>query len=193
MDHVDDSREALAHLIRLTGYSAEDAQVLAAAAPRTKIWIDGMVDEFYDTLFAYPPTSEVFLAGERAARQANLRAWLEAVLSGAAGDEFWAQQWIVGLVHIKRRVLSTYMLSMTSALQRHFLTRCLRELPAAEGERLFAAFHRTTTIVAGLAVEGYHRGYIEAVADVTGMKFKLIDRMAGVAVDRLLARARGDA
>ena len=75
--------------------------------------------------------------------------------------------------------------------QQLFLAKCLAELDPATATEVFGAFKRITDVVLGLVAEGYHQGYVAAVADVTGMQGALIDRMADVAVDGLLAKARG--
>ena len=184
-------KTVLENLIELTGHTEEDFAVLGRHAATTRSWADDAVRVFYDTLFAYPPSAVVFLKGERPHREATLRDWYLEIVSGDVGDDFWTQQWIIGLVHIKRHVKNSFMVSMVSRLQQLFLQRCLAELDPVQGPEVFLAFKRITDVVLGLVADGYHQGYIEAVTDVTGMRGALVDRMADVAVDRLLARARG--
>ncbi len=183
-------KATLEHLISLTGHTEEDFEILGRHAAITQQWADDAVQAFYDTLFAYPPTSVVFREGERPEREATLRAWYLEVTSGTIRGDFWNHQWIVGLVHIKRQVTNSFMISMVSRLQLVFLEKCLATLDQAAAEAVFGAFKRVTDIVLGLIAEGYHQGYIEAVTDVTGMNAALIDRMADVAVDKLLTKAR---
>jgi hypothetical protein len=82
------------------------------------------------------------------------------------------------------------MMAMMSRVQQIFLAKSMAELPPAEAQALYGAFKRITDVVAGLVAEGYRQGYADAVADITGMRGALMDRMADVAVDRLLSRAR---
>lgn len=184
-------QETLEHLIALTGHTEEDFAVLGRHATQTRAWADDAVQVFYDTLFAYQPTSEVFREEERPDREATLRDWYLEIASGEVRDGFWRHQWTVGLVHIKRHVKNSMMISMISRIQQLFLSKCLAELDPAAAPEVFGAFKRVTDVVLGLVAEGYHQGYVAAVADVTGMQGALIDRMADVAVDGLLARARG--
>ncbi len=183
-------KETLEHLISLTGHTEEDFMILGRHATMSKAWADDAVRVFYDTLFAYPPTSEVFREGERPEREASLREWYLEVTGGEIRDGFWRHQWTVGLLHVKRHVKNSFMISMVSRIQQLFLTRCLAELEPAVALEVFGAFKRITDVVLGLVAEGYHQGYVAAVADVTGMQGALIDRMADVAVDGLLAKAR---
>ncbi len=185
-------KETLEHLIALTGHTPEDFAILGRHATRTRAWADEAVQVFYDTLFAYPPTAEVFQEGERAVRVASLRDWYLEITGGEVDDGFWRHQWIVGLVHIKRHVKNSFMISMISRIQQLFLAKCLAELDSTAAFEVFGAFKRVTDVVLGLVAEGYHQGYVAAVADVSGMQGALIDRMADVAVDGLLARARGE-
>jgi len=183
-------KKTLDDLIHLTGYREEDAATLGRHQERIEGWAADIVTMFYDTLLGYETTSGLFRDGERPSREETLREWLIQVAGGHHGNDFWRHQWVVGLIHIKRHVSNTFVLSMMGRVQQLFLSKCLKDLEIGEAERLFGAFKRTTDVVAGLIAEGYHQGYREAVADITGMKSTLLDRMGDVAVDRLLARAQ---
>lgn len=182
----------LQDLIQLTGYVEDDAVVLNDHAKLIANWVPSIVQEFYDALFAYEPARKIFNEGERPAREETLRLWLTSLAGGSHDKSFWHQQWVVGLVHVKRHVGNSLMLSMNSRIQLLVLNKCLEELPGPEAVRLFTAFKRTTDVITGLIAEGYHQGYRETVEEMTGMKGGLLDRMADVAVDRLLEKARSE-
>lgn len=182
--------KTLGDLTHLIGLEDQDFQTLKRHAGVAEAWADDLMKAFYDTLYAYPPTAEVFREGERPAREETLLAWYREVVGGSGGRSFWVRQWIVGLVHIKRHVSNAFMISMASRIQILFLERCLEAFDPGEALALFGAFKRVTDVVVGLIAEGYHQGYRSAVEEVSGMKGKLLDRMADVAVDDLLAKAR---
>lgn len=183
--------EGLEGIIRLSGHAESDFAVLAAHAERVRPWIDAFVSEFYDTLYAQPETAAVFRPNERPERERTLADWLHEIASGRFRDDFWRRQWIVGLVHVKRHVETAWVVAIMGRLQLRFLERALAELERPAALELFAAFKRASDVVVALVAQGFHRGYREAVADVSGMSPALIDRMADVAVDKLLRRARG--
>lgn len=185
--------ETLQHMTALLGHSEEDFKILRQVADKTRPWADEVVKMFYDSLFGYGPSREIFDDGERPAREETLRNWYLEVAGGELRSNFWQHQWIVGLVHIQRRVSNPFMIAMMSRVQELFLGKCLEELDAEQAQRVYGAFKRITDLVTGLIAEGYHQGYTEAVADVSGMKGALIDRMASVAVTKLLERARAEA
>ncbi len=65
----------LQHLITLVGLTDEDWQVLRESYPITQTWADALAKEFYDVLFAYPPTAQVFQPDERPKREQTLKQW----------------------------------------------------------------------------------------------------------------------
>jgi hypothetical protein len=109
--------QILQDLITLTGLSEQDYQVLSEYADITQKWADEIVKEFYDTLFGHKPTSEVFREGERPDREVTLRNWYLEVTSGKISSDFWRRQWLVGLVHIPRKVSNRFMFGMMSRAQ----------------------------------------------------------------------------
>lgn len=141
-------------------------------------------------MFAYEPTSAVFREGERPAREKTLRDWYLETARGSITPEWWRRQWVVGLVHIPRKVTNPFMLAMMSRLQQFFLHKCLEEMPAAEAEKVYGAFKRVTDIVAGLIAEGYFANYIAAMERSAGFKKALITRMMDVEINKMLQEIR---
>lgn len=182
--------QLLKDLQTLTGYSEEDATLLRESATVTGPWVDDLVKVFYDTLFAYPPTGELLDEAQRAAREQTLRDWYLDVVGGQVSAAFWQRQWIVGLVHILRRVGNPYMLSMMSQAQTFFLGKCLNHWQDGREEQVFGAFKRTTDVIAGLIAEAYFRNYVIAMERVAGFKLTLIGRMMDLEVRKMLEEAR---
>ncbi|MEW5789103.1 MAG: protoglobin domain-containing protein [Pseudomonadota bacterium] len=185
--------QLLKDLQGLTGYSQNDAELLRQSAPVTRLWVDELAQAFYDTLYAYPPTQQILGEGQRAEREQTLRAWYLDVVSGEVTPRFWQRQWVVGLVHILRRVGNPYMLAMMSRAQTFFLGKCLEHWPDGRGEQVFGAFKRTTDVIAGLIAEGYFRNYVLAMERVAGFKLALIGRMMDLEVRKMLEEARSGA
>ena len=180
--------EVLQTMVELTGYTAEDARVLAETYDTTSAWADEVAKVFYDTLFAYPPTAAVFRPNERPAREETLKQWYRVVVGGRIDDAFWLWQWKVGLIHIPRRVTNDFMLGMMSRVQQVFLTKCLQTWPQDKAVRVFLAFKRVTDVVSGLIAEGYMRGHQLAVKELLGFRQELLDRMMDMEVETLVDR-----
>ncbi len=177
-------KQTLDDLIHLTGLSEEDYNLLREHRDTTLGWADEMVKAFYDTLFAYPPTAEVFGEDEHAAREETLRDWYLEVCRGEISEDFWRRQWLVGLVHIARHVNTPFMCGMISRLQQLFLQKCLSHYQAAQAEQLYGAFKRLTDVIGGLIAESYFRNYIEAMENVGGLKLDLVQRMIDLEISK---------
>ncbi len=183
-------QQILEDLVVLTGFTEQDSQILRESAPQTKLWVEDIIKEFYDTLFAHSRTASVFTDSERPHREETLRQWYLEVTSGQISPDFWERQWFVGLVHIKRKVNNQFVVGILSRVQDLFLTKCMLEYDKARGERVFEAFKRVTDVIAGLIVEGYRLQYLSAVERVSGIEPALIERMAISEADRMVSEAR---
>ncbi len=164
--------------------------MLRDTAPQTQPWMEEFTKEFYDTLYGYVPTSHVFKPGERPDREVTLNTWYKEVTSGHITMDFWRRQWIVGLVHIPRRVTDPFMIGMMSRVQQVFLTKCMEAFEQQKALRTFLAFKRVTDTVTGLIAEGYFASYVEATERMTGQSRALTDRLVGLEISRMIEEAR---
>jgi len=181
--------KVLHDMIVLTGFSEDDSRVLRETADVTATWAEEFTQAFYDLLFSYEPTAQVFREGERPAREASLKAWYDGVIHGNFTPEFWQQQWVVGLIHIARQVTNPYMLGMTSRVQQLFLHKCLETFELEQAEAVYGAFKRATDVVAGLVTEGYFQNYMQAMERVAGFRKALIVRMLDMEIRQMLEDA----
>ena len=182
--------QVLNDLIKLTGYSDKDAQILHKVSGTTQAWTEEVTQAFYDTLYGYPSTAAVFKEGERPAREDTLRNWYHYVSQGKIDEKFWHWQWYVGLVHIPRGITNPFMLGMMSRVQQLFQAKCRQAFEVEQADEVCHAFKRVTDVIAGLIAEGYFESYLEAVQRTSGQSRVLIDRMVGFAVEEMLAEAK---
>lgn len=183
--------KVLKDLVALTGLAKRDFQILQEAAPQTQLWVEDFVEIFYDTLYGYESTSHVFKEGEREAREKTLRDWYLEVAGGDLNRQnFWHHQWFVGLVHIPRKVTNTFMFSMMSKVQQHFLQKCMNTFEPSQAVVVYTSFKRVTDVIAGLIAEGYFSNYILAMEQVAGLRPALIERMMNIEVGKMIAEAR---
>ncbi len=180
----------LQHLITLVGLTDEDWQVLRESYPITQTWADALAKEFYDVLFAYPPTAQVFQPDERPKREQTLKQWYLTVVRGEPSPTFWEWQWYVGLLHIPRGVINPFMLGMMSRIQQVFARKCLENFDGPKAFRVYTAFKRVTDVVAGLIAESYHLSYIQAMAQVTGIRERLAERIIDLEIQNMIRDAR---
>ncbi len=152
-------KNTLDSLIYFTEFSDEDRCILQEATMHTQSWADEFVQMFYETLYAYPFTKDVFHEGERPEREQTVRDWYLRITSGKLDDQFWEDQWRVGSQHVNRQVLNSYMFGMMHRAQGFFLSKCITDFGVERGLQVFRSFKRATDIASGLTAEGYHCMY----------------------------------
>lgn len=182
--------QVLQDLMTLSGLTEDDYQILKDSAGHTQKWVGEFTQHFYDTLYGYAPTSHVFKPGERPDRESTLIKWYLEVTSGNITMNFWRRQWIVGLVHIPRRVTDPFMIGMMSRVQQVFLKKCMEEFDTEKALNVYGAFKRVTDTVKGLIAEGYFISYVEATERMTGQSRALTDRLVGLEISRMIEETR---
>lgn len=151
-----------------------------------------VIKAFYDTLYAHRSTSEIFVDGERPAREGTLSNWWRRTVIGPLDEEYFAWMAMVGLVHVARGVNNPMMLSMGS-----FVTSFVAEkvtgmrLDPVQAESLIEAFRRLTTTVGSVICYGYDHASEAALFSVAGMPQALFQRLRHQEVMAALAEARG--
>ena len=133
-----------------------------------------VIKGFYDTLYAHPATSVVFVEGERLDREGTLSNWWRRTVNGPLDEEYFAWMAMVGLVHVARKVTNPMMLSMASFVG-SFVAEKAAGLPVerAEADALVEAFKRLSTAVGMVITFGYDRAYDRAVLTA-------LDELAGI-------------
>ena len=168
----------------------EDLETLA----RHREWLLGLEDEvitlFYDTLYAYPATAEVFAPGERPAREQTLRNWWQRTVGAPVDLVYYRWMCLVGLVPIRRKVTNPMMLSMLQVVGEHVVTQAGTELGPDEAWALQRAFARLTTAVGAIIAEAYTMGYVGALEDLAGLDPKLTERMLQLELKRIEEQGR---
>lgn len=183
-------QQTLEHLTVLTGLSEQDSLILKECAPVAQAWAQEIVTLFYDTLFGYAPTAQVFQPSERPARKVTVHNWYAEILTGEFTPDFWKRQWIVGMVHIPRHISNAFMFGMMSRVQQAFLTKCMENFEPDRAVQVYASFKRVTDVIAGLIGEGYFLNYVSAVENMAGLRPMLVERMLQVQVRDRIAQAR---
>lgn len=161
---------------------------------RHRDWLLGLEGEivtlFYDTLYAYTTTAEVFVPGERAAREQTLREWWQRTVGTPVDLAYYRWMCLVGIVHIRRKVTNPMMLSMLQVVSDHVVTRAGADLGDGEAWALQQAFSRLTTAVGAIIAEAYTMGYVGALEDLAGLDPKLTDRMLQMELKRIEEQGR---
>jgi hypothetical protein len=164
----------------------EDGKILARHRTFLEGLTEGLVQGFYDTLFAHPPTRAVFREGERPLREKTLRDWYLRTLAGPFNGQYFAWQALVGLVHVRRGVTNAMMTSMWNWLTEEVARKAQEALPPEEARALEGAFRRLAFTVAALISEEYLDAYLEALAEGMGQEPASFRALAQREAERLL-------
>lgn len=170
------AREALEQMPPSTRFRPEDAQLIARYKETLLSWTDELVQGFYDTLFAHPPTKKVFREGERPEREKTLENWWRQTVEGSLDEKYFAWMARVGLVHVVRGVENPMMLAMASFVA-EFVERKSHALGLPEADPLSEAFYRLSMAVGAVITHGYDRYRAQALYNVAGMEPALLERL----------------
>jgi len=162
----------------LLNLEAEDFELLREERNTLSQWTNHIVKTFYDKLFSVPEALKILENVPREALEKTLADWYLSLLNGMPSNDFWKNQWFVGLAHIARGVDNHLMLSMMSLLQETFGDLCFKTYDPQRAWELYKAFKRITDTISSIIVEGYIVLYKVALEGLSGMKPALVDRMA---------------
>jgi len=167
-------------------HPVEDGKVLARHRPFLEGLTEDLVQGFYDTLFAHPPTRAIFREGERPLREKTLRDWYLRTLAGPFNGQYFAWQALVGLVHARRGVTNAMMTGMWGWVTERVAQRAQEALPPEEARALEGAWRRLAFTVSALISEEYLDAYLEALAEALGREPQDFRRLAQEEAARLL-------
>lgn len=172
-------------------FTTADAELIRSQRDALLSVSDRLVADFYDTVFAHPPTAGVFRDGERAARESTLAQWWQRTVIGPLDQDYFAWMALVGLVHVVRRVSNPMMLAMAD-----FTVTFVAEHAAAAGidssiaESLGHAFRRLAATVGAIIVGASEHAVSSALYEVVGMPEALLERLRDAEVNEALDTAR---
>lgn len=160
-------------------FSADDAKVISENAEVLLGFVDGLTQQFYDSLFGHPLTKAVFRDGERPTREQTFRHWWERTVRGPFDENYWAWQAYVGLLHVKRRVTNPMMIGQIGLVERYVIA----QLSGPEHQQLRHSVSRLLFTIAALIAYGYERSFLKAIGEVTGQDDALLARTVDLALE----------
>lgn len=167
-----------------------DAKVIAQHRDFLLGLEDGLVQAFYDTLYAHGPTAAIFEDGERPAREQTLRDWWQRTVNGPLDQSYFRWMTLVGVVHIRRGVKNPMMVSIASVVTEHVRKKAAESLTPEDVDALTTAFSHLGSTVVALISESYTSSYIDALQDLAGLKPELTGRMLAIEVKKMEAEGR---
>jgi hypothetical protein len=184
------TKQVIAQIPPAARFTEQDAGVILKYKDVLLGWEKGLVQGFYDALYAHDATRAVFNEGERPAREKTLVAWYRRTLNGPFDDDYWEWQTFVGLVHIKRQVNNAMVSGMWGWILNYLSMNILARFPAGEALPLIKALHALQATVFALIAEGFQRNYYLAVDKAAGINEKLLHRLVATEIDGMMEDAR---
>ncbi len=180
-------QEVMADMPEGTRFSEKDGEVIRRNQALLQPLGNDLVQGFYDTLYAFDRTRDIFHEGERPTRENSLAKWWARTVEGPFDERYWAWQTYVGLLHIKRGVSNPMMISMwTWVLDLLSEKIGASDLPEAEKSELISAFQRMAAMTESLIGDSVFRFYLQGLMESTGFNQKLLDRMVRNEIDIML-------
>lgn len=145
-------------------------------------------EKFFDILLNFEPTKNVFNEGEVPIVINVFKRWLKITLSSEFNDKYWEWQTFVGLVHIKRGITNNVFISMLSVITEMLVEEVVNHVPKESGIPILKAWLRLSRMLSSLISESYRIFYLKTVEEVTNINENLLDKMAHLAIDKLLEK-----
>lgn len=169
-------------------FGPQDAVVFERYREVMYPWRNEAAKAFYDTLFNFTTTAQVFRPGERSMREESLMVWWDRTIRGPFDQDYWDWMLKVSLVHLRRQVRNPMMQSMWHFLIGFVQAKALAELSPTQVTELMASWHRLGATCTALISEGYLESYLNALAVQTGLERNLMDKLAQQGILDLLER-----
>jgi len=159
------ARAAIDQMPPACRFTSRDGEVIRAHEQFLLALEPELITLFYDTLFGHPPTAEVFIDGERPAREQTLAGWWRRTAAGPLDDHYFAWMAEVGLAHVFRGVGNPMMLAMAE-LVATFVVKQARQAPLrpADSAALAEAFARLVSTVSAVITHGYDESLTSALS-----------------------------
>jgi hypothetical protein len=180
------TKEILDQLPKETKLGEEDIAVIRKHKEFILNHADGIIIDFYDTLFGNTETKAIFYEGERSIREKSLKVWFEKTVNGKFDLDYWAWQTFVGILHVKRKVKNNMMIAMMGRVSDLISTTAISKLETTDAIALKNAWSKFSSTVLALIGESYHIFYMKAVSNTTGLQHKLLENSVKVEIDNLI-------
>ena len=187
---LDLTHEILDQLPPPVRFTAKEAETISRHREVMLTWEDGLIDGFYNIVFAHDTTRQVFNEGERPAREDSLRNWYRETINGTFDERYWQWHTLVGLLHIKRRVNNAMVSGMWGWIVT-YLSRCaLEQLSKEDALDVITAVHALQASVMALIAESYQRNIFTAVEKAAGLNEALLFNLVDLEIDKMVGDFR---
>ena len=145
-------------------FDAADHKALQELHPLAKPHFSAIADDFYECLRSIPSAVGVFRSEDQVLRlQATLARWMDRLLSGPWGEDYFELRSRIGKVHVQIQLPQQYMFSEMAAIQEHLLAIAWQKMDKANAEAACIAVQKITNIDLAIMLETYRVHFVNRV------------------------------
>jgi hypothetical protein len=182
--------EIMSSMIPQSRLTAADQAVLVKHETFLMGLTEDLVKVFYDAAYGHTHTAEIFVDGERRAREETLRDWWTRTVSKPIDDDYYRWMTLVGVVHIRRRVTNPMMLGMIGYVTQYVSDRARDELSSKDAIELTQTLGRLQNVLGSLISDSYTQAFIGALESLAGLTPALTERMLRLEIGELEQEGR---
>ena len=190
MDLRELAPEIMSNMLPQSRLAAADQAVLDKNQAFLISMTEDLVLAFYNAAYGHPQTADIFVEGERTARESTLRDWWMRTVSKPIDDDYYRWMTLVGVVHIRRRVKNPMMLSMIGYVTETVSKRAQDELDMDDATELTQTLGRLQNVLGSLISDSYTQAFIGALESLAGLSPALTDRMLRLEIVKLEQEGR---
>lgn len=150
-----DMESRFSELKRYVRFGDADASLLAELRPVAAPHFTRIAREFYERTREHEDAHAVFTGEAQIERlQRSLVQWLDRLLSGNYGEDYFVRTFAIGQVHVRVGLPQRYMVT-GMALVRDALEAIVDEAPGLDARRMRGAISRVLDLELAVMLEGY--------------------------------------
>lgn len=143
-----------------------DERALNQLRPLAQPYYATIAADFYDRLRSQPTALTVFRSDAQVLRlQKTLGIWMDRLLSGPWGDEYFELRSNIGKVHVQIGLPQHHMFSAMALIQEHLLGIASEGLDGNDAYAAAAAVQKITNIDLAIMLESYRIDFVKKVQD----------------------------
>lgn len=153
-------------LKRYLRFDSVDQQALQQLYPLASPYFATISQDFYDRIRKQPGALSVFRSDEQVLRlQATLERWMDRLLQGPWGEEYFELRSRIGKVHVQIELPQHHMFSAMAVVQEHLMGIAWENLPPSDAQAAVAALQKITNIDLAIMLESYRVHFVNQVQD----------------------------
>ncbi|MCP4448884.1 MAG: PAS domain S-box protein [Myxococcales bacterium] len=145
-------------------FDKADENALKQLRPLAQPYYATIAEDFYDRLRKQPDALTIFRSDAQVLRlQKTLANWMDRLLSGPWGDEYFELRSRIGEVHVQISLPQQHMFSAMALIQEHLLGIAWEGLDGPDAQAAAAAVQKITNIDLAIMLQSYRDYFVGKV------------------------------